>query len=136
MLTSKQAAELRSKANGLDVLIHIGKGGISEALTTETAGALAAHELVKCRVLESAMLTAYEAADTLAAATGSDVVSVVGATFVIYKYNPKKHQSPQKKKIVNPVKAGVKRREKQSELKKRAKDEYFAKQRREKNKPE
>lgn len=134
MLTSKQAAQLRAQANGLDTLVHIGKGGISVGLTAQVIETLTAHELVKCRVLEAAMMTAYEAADLLAEATKSDVVSVVGSTFIIYKYNPKKHQNPQKKKPENPVKAGAKQRENQDKKRKQERNEYFAQQRKSKDK--
>ena len=58
MITSKQRAELRAQANPLDVTLIVGKGGITEELLAEASRLLDSHELIKCRVLESAMLTA------------------------------------------------------------------------------
>lgn len=60
-LTSKQRAQLRGMANGLDTIVQIGKDGIGDNLVQQANEALEARELIKCRVLESAMLTAREA---------------------------------------------------------------------------
>ena len=57
-LTSKQRAQLRGMANGLDTIVQIGKDGIGDNLVQQANEALEARELIKCRVLESAMLTA------------------------------------------------------------------------------
>ena len=84
MLTSKQRAALRKAANPLNPVFQIGKGGIDEALVKATADCLAARELIKLRLLETSPETAREAADTLAAATGADVVQVIGFTVVLF----------------------------------------------------
>ena len=67
-LTSKQRAQLRGMANGLDTIVQIGKDGIGDNLVQQANEALEARELIKCRVLESAMLTAREGAEALAKA--------------------------------------------------------------------
>jgi len=85
MLTSKQRAGLRGQANTLDTIFQIGKSGINEQLTISVGQALEARELIKLRVLETAPVTAREAAEQLAAATGADVVQVIGSKFVLYK---------------------------------------------------
>ena len=46
-LTSKQRAQLRGLANSLDVIVHIGKDGISENLVKQADEALEARELIK-----------------------------------------------------------------------------------------
>lgn len=56
-LTSKQRAQLRGLANGLDTILQIGKEGIGDNLVQQANEALEARELIKGRVLESAMLT-------------------------------------------------------------------------------
>ena len=58
MMTSKERAALRGQANTIDVTLMVGKGGVSDALLGEAEKLLDAHELVKGRVLEAAMLTA------------------------------------------------------------------------------
>jgi RNA-binding protein len=52
--------------------------------------ALEARELIKMSALETAPVTAREAADELAEATGADVVAVVGRRFVLYRPSKKK----------------------------------------------
>ena len=86
-LTSKQRAQLRGLANGIDTIVHIGKDGIGENLTRQANDALEARELIKCRVLENSMLTSREAAEELARATRSEVVQVIGTKFVLYRQN-------------------------------------------------
>lgn len=85
MLNSKQRAQLRAMANGYETIFQIGKGGIGEQLIKQTAEALEARELIKLRVLETADMTAKEAANAVAEAVGADVVQVIGSRFVLYK---------------------------------------------------
>lgn len=88
-MTSKRRAELRGQANRLEPLFQVGKGGISDALITQTNDALRAHELIKLKVLlESAPETPREIAEKLAAATNSQVVQVIGGSMIFYKENP------------------------------------------------
>ena len=135
-MTSKERAQLRAQANGLEPLFQIGKGGISEALVEQTADALRKRELIKLKVLlESAPESPREFADKLAEATGSEVVQVVGGSIVFYKENPDKDKENTKKK---PAKKGkplskVKAKralaaKREAEEKKRKKD-FYAKKR-------
>lgn len=84
-LNSKQRAQLRGLANGIDTIVHIGKDGIGENLTKQAGDALEARELIKCRVLENCLLSSREAAEALARATRSEVVQVIGSKFVLYR---------------------------------------------------
>ena len=104
MLTSKQRAYLRSLATNESAIMQIGKGGISDTLVEQTADALRKRELIKLKVLlESAPESPRGFADKLAAATGSEVVQVVGGSIVFYKENPDKDKEEKKKK---PAKKG------------------------------
>ena len=96
-LTSKQRAQLRGLANTIDTIIHVGKDGIGENLIKQADDALEARELIKCRVLESAMLTAREACQELAKRTRSEGVQVIGTKFVLYRES---HSREKKDKIV------------------------------------
>lgn len=89
MLTSKQRAVLRGIASTYDTIFQVGKGGISDTLITQVEDALRARELIKLRVLDNSPMDAREAAEELAAKTGSDVVQVIGSKFVLFKRNPK-----------------------------------------------
>lgn len=91
-MTSKQRAYLRSLANTLEPIVHIGKGGLSPTLEKQADDALTARELIKGKVLETAPETAREAAEALAQAVNAAVVQVVGRVFVLYRANPKEPQ--------------------------------------------
>lgn len=108
-MTSKERAALRGQANTLDVLFQVGKGGISDALIEQTDGALRTRELIKLRVLtETSPLTPREAAEEIAAKTGSEVVQVIGGVIVLYRYSKELHEAKSKhtpNKKENPVKA-------------------------------
>ena len=89
-LTSKQRAQLRGLANGIDTILHVGKDGIGDNLAKQADDALEARELIKGRVLENALLSAREAAQALAPLTRSEVVQVIGTKFVLYRPSHKK----------------------------------------------
>ncbi len=89
-LTSKQRAQLRGLANGIDTILHIGKDGVGDNLIAQADDALEARELIKGRVLENSLLSAREAAEALAKATRSEVVQVIGTKFVLYRPSHKK----------------------------------------------
>lgn len=100
MLTSKQRAHLRSLANGIDTILMVGKGGMSEHIEKQAADALKARELIKGKVLETCELSPREAAESIAEAVKADVVQVIGTKFVLYKRNEKepKIELPKNKK--------------------------------------
>ncbi len=89
MLTSKQRATLRGIASTYETIFQIGKGGVTEVLCNEVGEALRKRELIKLRVLDNSGYTAREAAEEIAAATGAEVVQVIGTKFVLFKRNPK-----------------------------------------------
>ena len=62
-MTSKERAALRAQANTIETTLIVGKGGVSEQVLQEASNLLDAHELIKGKVLETAMLTAREASD-------------------------------------------------------------------------
>ena len=104
-LTSKQRAQLRGIANGIDTIVHIGKDGITENLIKQVNDALEARELIKGRVLENSMYTAREAAEELKIPTRSEVVQVIGSKFVLYRMQHDK--SKRKIELVRDKKKSV-----------------------------
>ena len=89
MLTSKERAELRAQANAIDTTLIVGKDGVTENVVAEAERLLTARELVKGKVLETALMTAREVSDEICEATGADGVSCVGSKFVIYRFSEK-----------------------------------------------
>ena len=88
-MTGKQRAYLRGLANGLDTILTVGKGGLTENVIRQADEALTARELIKGRVLDNSLLSAREACDALAEACGAEGVQVIGSRFVLYRANPK-----------------------------------------------
>lgn len=89
MLTSKQRARLRALSNGIDTIVHVGKGDISQNLIKQVGDALEARELIKGRVLDNSLYSAREAGEELAEATHSDLVCTIGSRFILYRKNHK-----------------------------------------------
>ena len=85
MLTSKQRAQLRGLANGMQAIFQVGKGGIGDALIKQVDDALEARELIKITVLENAQTTSRAVADEIAIKVKADVVQVIGSKFVLYR---------------------------------------------------
>ena len=84
-MTGKQRASFRAKANTLEPLFQLGKGGMSDAIIAQVDDALRARELIKIKVLlESTPITPREAADILSEATNSLVIQVMGGVIVLY----------------------------------------------------
>lgn len=136
MLTSKQRAEYRAQANGLEVTLMVGKEGVTESVIDAAVELLEAKELVKGKVLETAGLTAREASDAICEATGADGVQCVGYKFVIYRKSKKLEAQRAAEKAkeraaakVNPVREGIKRRKEAARKQRERKDEYFRQQR-------
>ena len=131
MITSKLRAELRSEANDLETTLMVGKGGITENILLEARTQLEARELVKGRVLETALLSAREVSDALCEALGCEGIQCVGSKFVIYKKSEKKAQEAafkaralQKKKS-NPVRRGAQERRRKAKEEREKRNEYF-----------
>ena len=92
MITSKQRAALRAMANTMDTILHLGKGGVSEAVCLQASQALEARELIKITVLNNSDCTARQAAAAIAEAVNAEIVQVIGSRAVLYKKN---HKNPQ-----------------------------------------
>ena len=85
MITSKQRAYLRSLSQQMDTIFQIGKGGITEEICLQISNALEARELIKLKVLENSEESPRSAAEALAQATNSEVVTVIGTKLVLYR---------------------------------------------------
>ena len=92
-LTSKQRAQLRSLANGIDTIVIVGKDGIGDNLVTQVNEALESRE----RVLENCEYSPREVCEQLSRLTRSEQVQVIGSKFVLYRAS---HRKDKKDKIV------------------------------------
>lgn len=131
MITSKQRAELRAKANELDTTLMVGKDGITDAVLSQAEAQLDARELIKGKVLETAFLTAREASDAICEAIDAEGIQAVGNKFVIYRKSEKKAAEAKKKaqavaKIkINPVRKGAQKRRKAAKAARDQRNDYF-----------
>lgn len=85
-MLSKQAKKtLRKLANDYPVIVQIGKDGLSVNIMDSLDVSLEAHELVKCKCLKTSPIDAREAAIECASNTHSEVIHIIGHTFVLYR---------------------------------------------------
>lgn len=85
MITSKQRAFLRKEANGLEPVFLIGKGGLTEEIINQLANVIEARELIKVKILESALLDTKLTCNEVAERLGAEPVQAIGSKFVLYK---------------------------------------------------
>lgn len=85
MLTGKQKRHLRGLGHDLKPIVMVGKNEINAALTAETGAALAVHELIKVKVLESCEMDRHEVAEKLAEAADAEVAQILGRTILLYR---------------------------------------------------
>ena len=138
MLTSKERAELRAQANGIDTTLMVGKSGVTEAVVAEAENLLTARELVKGKVLEGALMSAREVCDELCEATGADGVAVIGTKFVIYRFSEKCQEERNatgraKRKAIpkskaDPVGKGMRARKAAAKKVREQRNQYFREQ--------
>ena len=135
MLTSKERAELRAQANVLETTLMVGKAGVTENVIAEAENLLIARELVKGKVLESALMSAREVSDAICEATGAEGVACVGSKFVIYRFSEKcqaernmtgrakRKATPVSKS--DPVRKGARARRQAARQQREQRNEYF-----------
>ncbi len=85
MLTGKQKRYLRSMGNGMDPILQVGKGGITETVVKQTDEVLEARELIKCRVLQNCLEEPKTLADELAEQVQAELVQVIGRNFLLFR---------------------------------------------------
>lgn len=88
-MNSKDRAFLRGKANTMEAIFQIGKGGVSENLVKQLVDALEARELIKITVLDTCEYEAKELGEIISDKTSSTLVQVVGKKITLYKKKKK-----------------------------------------------
>ena len=86
-MTSKQRSYLKSLANNLEPIFHIGKSSLTPEVTQAVSEAFYTRELIKVSVLKNCLEDPKMIADTLAGRTRSQVVQVIGKKIILYKEN-------------------------------------------------
>ncbi|KMM37603.1 ribosome assembly RNA-binding protein YhbY [Guptibacillus hwajinpoensis] len=96
MLTGKQKRFLRAKANRLNPIFQVGKGGVNENMTKQIEEALEARELIKVSILQNCDEDRNTVGDQLSSETGAELVQIIGNMIVLYK------ESEENKEIILP----------------------------------
>jgi RNA-binding protein len=86
-LKGKQRRYLRGLGVALKPTIMVGKEGLSDKLLAAVEDAIAAHELIKVRLLESVDGERKEVARDLAERAGVELIQVLGRTVLLYRRN-------------------------------------------------
>ena len=119
-MTSKERANLRAEANGLDPIFQIGKEGITDSVIAQLEDTFNTRELFKIKVhLESAPESPKELATKIAEATGCDIIQVIGGTIVVFRINLILRQKEAEKKKRQKEKARKEAIERRTERVKR-----------------
>ena len=87
MLTSKDRSILKSAATKIPDM-QLGKGTISDNFIKSVKQGLLAHEIVKVSVLKNAG-SPLDFAEETARLTDSEVVTIIGSKFILYKKSPR-----------------------------------------------
>ena len=87
-LTGKQVRYLKSLGHHLKPTVMFGREGLTKNVITAANDVLAAHELIKVKVGNGCGMDRREAADSAAAKTGSEIVQIMGKTFLLFRANP------------------------------------------------
>jgi len=84
-LTGKQKRYLRSLMVNESAIFQIGKEGLSDNLIEKVDDALEKRELIKIKVLKNCAEDMKELSFDLAMNTKSEVVQLIGRTFILYR---------------------------------------------------
>ncbi|MDO6655015.1 ribosome assembly RNA-binding protein YhbY [Anaerobacillus sp. 1_MG-2023] len=96
MLTGKQKRFLRAKANRLNPIFQVGKGGVNENMTKQIEEALEVRELIKVSILQNCDEDRNTVGGQLSTETGAELVQIIGNMVVLYK------ESEENKEIILP----------------------------------
>jgi RNA-binding protein len=90
-LSGKQLRYLRGLGHHLKPLVILGRDGITVNVIKAAKEVIEAHELVKFKIGNGCHLGRQEAAAALAEETGSEVIQVLGKTFLVFRENPERN---------------------------------------------
>ena len=87
-MKGRERAELRAEAHHLDPTVHVGHQGLTPTVIGSLDDALRTRELVKVKLGYKDDIKPKEVANSLALATNSAVVQVIGRTATLFRENP------------------------------------------------
>ena len=87
-MKGQERAELRAEAHHLSPTVHVGQHGLTPSVIGSLDDALRTRELVKIKLGNKDDVKPKDVANSLALATNSAVVQVIGRTATLFRDNP------------------------------------------------
>ncbi len=87
-MKGRERAELRAEAHHLSPTVHVGQHGLIPSVIDSLDDALRTRELVKVKLGNKDDVKPKDVANSLALATNSAVVQVIGRTATLFRENP------------------------------------------------
>lgn len=87
-MNGRERAELRAEAHHLSPTVRVGQHGLTPSVIGSVDDALRTHELVKVKLGNKDDVRPKDVANSLALATNSAVVQVIGRTATLFRDNP------------------------------------------------
>jgi len=87
-LTARERAHLKARAHALEPIVHVGQGGLTDAVAGELDRALTAHELIKVKINGADREARRATAEAIGTRTGAAEVQQVGKIVVLWRPNP------------------------------------------------
>lgn len=84
-LTARERAHLKARAHALEPVVHVGHGGVTEAVVAEIERALTAHELIKVRAGAADRAARAALAEEICARTDATLVQSVGKVMALWR---------------------------------------------------
>lgn len=92
-LSNREIRELKSRAQKLNAVTRLGKGGLSPEFLVGVDRELAHHELIKVKLTELKDQR-FEIADQIASRTNSHLIGVIGHVIVLFRPKPSETTTP------------------------------------------
>lgn len=86
-LTARERAHLKARAHALEPVVHLGHGGVTDAVVAEVERSLVAHELIKIRAGGADRDERKASFASICARTGATSVQTVGKVMVLWRPN-------------------------------------------------
>lgn len=87
-LTARERASLKARAHALEPVVHVGHGGVTDAVVAELERALTAHELIKVRAGGADREEREAILAQITARTDAAVVQTLGKVMVLWRPRP------------------------------------------------
>jgi len=105
MPSGKLRHSLRGYGHTLNVIVQVGKAGLTHALVRQVNDALAIHELIKLKVGSESPVDRFQVAERLGEEPGVEVVQILGRMILLYKRHPQEPRYEGKRAVATAEKA-------------------------------